>query len=120
MRRRLIAGILLWAAMASGTAAQTPPATQDTVSREEYDRLKQDQDALRREVESLRQERGAPAPATAPASQAAEAAQPATTEDVDDLQRQIKDLKDQVHRVLPGTEHLIIAGDAAVGFVTQR
>ena len=75
--------------------------TQPTVSREEYESLK-------REVEALRAQSN---PTTAPS---------ATAEDVNDLDRQIQELKDQVHRALPGMEHLVIAGDAAVGFVTQR
>ncbi len=41
-------------------------------------------------------------------------------EDLDDIFRQMRTLEHQVHSSLPGTEHLLIAGDAAVGFTNQR
>lgn len=37
-------------------------------------------------------------------------------EDLEDMHRRMHILEDQVHRALPGTEHLVIAGDGAVTF----
>ncbi|HZL36287.1 MAG TPA: cytochrome c [Tepidisphaeraceae bacterium] len=45
---------------------------------------------------------------------------PVTQDDLDELNRKIRGLQDQIRSAIPGTEHLVIAGDAAVGFTNQR
>jgi hypothetical protein len=132
MNKRLgLLAPLLPLALAAGVYAQAPPpaAGQNTVSREEYDKLKQEQDALRREVQELRQqirtERTAPAgqaqPPTAPRSAAvAQPAEAATREDVDDLEKEIKKVRDELRRNVLGTSQFVLAGDASVGFTSRK
>ena len=129
---------LLPAAMAAGAYAQATPSsssppTQNAVSREEYDKLKQQQDALRQEVqelrEQLRRERAAPAPqpptaaksaAPAPTTPTAQPSDAVTREDVDDLEKQIKTVRDEVNRNRLGTSQFLLAGDAAVGLTMRK
>ncbi len=129
---------LLPAALAAGVHAQATPASssppsQNAVSREEYDKLKQQQDALRQEVqelrEQLRRERAAPAPQTptaarsaagAPTTPTAQPSDAVTREDVDDLEKQIKTVRDEVNRNRLGTSQFLIAGDAAVGLTMRK
>jgi hypothetical protein len=121
---------------ASSSPPSQPPASQNAVSREEYDKLNQSQDELRREVQALREqlqrERAAPppagqAPATAPAPPAAGTAAPATqpseavtSEDFDEMDKQIKSLRQEVDRNRFGTSQFHLAGDAAVGFTARK
>ena len=97
--------------------AQDPAATQPApISREEYERLLRDQAQMRQELDQLKAQKAA-----APSQDNASAAsQPVTQEDLQDVQSQIDKLAGQVHSGLPGTEHLVIAGDAAVGFINQQ
>ncbi|HZL37683.1 MAG TPA: hypothetical protein VFC78_20365 [Tepidisphaeraceae bacterium] len=108
-------------------ARETPPASQPTVSRQEYQRLLQQQEAMRREIEQLKADRAAPAtqPVAAPVTytpgSGTTSENPAVTaEDFDDLDNRLRKLARQVHGASPGTEHLLMAGDAAVGFTNQR
>ena len=99
---RLAACMLLIAIVAPKLLAEAPPPTsQPAVTREEYERLRQEVEELRRHA------------ASAPAAEHDGAAHS------DDLEQQLQELRDQVHSALPGTEHLLIAGDAAVGFVNR-
>lgn len=102
---------MLWALARAESAT---PTTQDYVSREEYERLRHDQESLRNELDALRRERAGAG------SQVTPVTQPAADAPLEDLQRQLDDLRDQVHRGLPGTEHFLLLGDASVGFSTQR
>jgi len=112
----LLAAILIPTAVARAQDASTQP-----VSRQEFEQWKQEQDALRREVAQLRAERAATQPSTPAASEpAAGGQQPVTQDDLDEVDRKIRELRDDVHRALPGVEHFVILGDAAVGFVSQR
>ena len=103
-----------------------PATSQITLTPAQVQQILKNQEDLRREVEQLKAERAAsqPAatqPAAAQAANGAEAAPaPVTQDDLDEIQRQLKQVKEQVHSALPGTEHLVIAGDAAVGFVNQQ
>src|SRR5689334_16334158 len=126
---------------AEGTAtmAPSPPAAaqSDTVSRAEYEQLKRDQDELRREIAELKKERlqrqqqeaaapsivtppggrpiAVPAPSAGGASPTAAAATPSTRdEDLDEIDRTLRDLKFQLREYRLGTEKLVIAGDAAI------
>ena len=113
MKRLILFMILL---LSPPVWAQQTPATQPApVSREEYERLLRDQAQMRQELEQLKSQR----PATSPENQAA-ASQPVSQEDLQDVQNQIDKLAGQVHGALPGTEHLVIAGDAAIGFINQQ
>jgi hypothetical protein len=78
------------------------------VSREEYDALKAQQQQMQRELEQLRQQRGGGTDRGAAHSPA------------DELDDALQSIRDDVHRAMPGTEHLVILGDASVGFVSQR
>jgi hypothetical protein len=111
-------------------AAQTGPTTQPAVSRQEYEQLLRQQELMRQEILQLRAERNSPATqpaitfarprqlAATPAN--ASASQAVTQEDLDDLEHQLHKVTDQVHSALPGTEHLVIAGDAAITFANLQ
>jgi hypothetical protein len=110
-------------AMAALARAAAPPAASDSVSRKEYEQLLREQAQMRQELEQLKAERRVPAtsqPASQAASPAGDVVQPVSQSDFDDLDARLRKLGDQVHSALPGTEHLVIAGDAAVGFINQR
>ena len=126
----VVAGLLI--VVTARAQAQAPPPAQGTVSREEYDKLKREQDQMRQEIEDLKRAlkqpealpaKPAPAP-SAPAAQPAPTAQPSaeapTAEDFDDLQKQLKDVKNQLDAARPGGSSLVIAGDMDVGFTLQH
>lgn len=137
MRKLPIAMAISVATLATLPAvAQTappPPTNQgDTVSRSEYDALKRDHDELRREVEELRRERqAATTPSTGAAARGqvttgvtpapAPGASPyATQEDLEEIDKTIHDIQSQLHEFHFGTDKLVIAGDAAFGFQSQK
>ena len=111
-------------------AAQTDPTTQPGVSRQEYEQLLRQQELMRQEIQQLKAERNAPAtqpttaltpassPGTLPVSPVD--AQAVTQGDLDDLDHEIHKLQDQVHSALPGTEHVVIAGDAAITYANLQ
>src|SRR5205809_4702055 len=75
MRQLLpIAGILVLAAALVARGQAPPPSpTTDTVSREEYDKLKREQDEMRKEIDDLKRalsQRPAPEAPAAPAAPA--------------------------------------------------
>jgi hypothetical protein len=120
--RLSIAAILAIAPLAS---AQAEPTTPPAVSRQEYEQLLRQQELMRQEILQLKAERTIPAtqpattltPATSPAIAPPNAAGPPVTQsDLDDLDQELSKLRDQVHSALPGSEHVVIAGDAAVTF----
>ena len=45
---------------------------------------------------------------------------PVSREEFDDLQEQLRKMQRQLHYALPGTEHLVIAGDGAVTFTNLQ
>jgi hypothetical protein len=115
---RLCALIVL---TAGAVAAQQPPPASQPVSREEYERVLREQAQMRRELDELKsaRDRGGPPAGSQPAGNPP--ASPAVTqEDIDDLDKEVRRLGQQVHGALPGTEHLVITGDAAFGFTNQR
>jgi hypothetical protein len=108
---------------------QTAPPTTDTVSRAEYEQLKKDQAELRKEIAELKRARpestpvsttptprGSPAVATAPPG----GPTAATTDDLDEIDKTLRDIKGQLREYKFGTEKLLIAGDAAFGYTAQR
>ena len=123
MRNTIVRAVwpLLMAVAAAGAAS--PPPANDSVSRQEYEKLLEQQKQMRQELEQLKAERkaGATTQPSAPAASSTDSAdQPVTRADIDDVDERLAKLGDQVHSALPGTEHLVIAGDAAVGFINQQ
>lgn len=111
------AAVSCWVVLLTLAGVARSQPTTEPVSREEYDALLREHRQMQRELEQLRAERSAPA--TRPTNDAGDD-HPVTQKDYDDLNDRLGQLADQVHAALPGTEHLLIAGDAAVGFVNQR
>ena len=127
---RIIAGVVVVIAPTM-LRAQASPKTQETVSREEYEKLKREQEQMRREIEDLKRalkQQAQPAPAApAPVATTPPGAAPTqptseapTAEDFDDLQKQLKDVKTQLDAAKPGTSKFVIAGDMDVGFSLRR
>jgi hypothetical protein len=116
MKRFIPLAAAIAIAVGSASRAQTAPTTGDTVSRAEYDRLKQEQDEMRKELEELKRQRAA--------DQAAAAKAPttgfATQDDLNDVDNTIKLIKKDLERQRIGTSQFFIAGDADVGFVASR
>jgi hypothetical protein len=83
----------------------------------EQQEMRQELDALKKQLAS----QPAPPPAVAQA-QAAPTTAPAesTAPTNDELEAEIQTLKDATDRSKPGIENLVIAGDAATGFTTQK
>jgi hypothetical protein len=99
--------------LACGVAsAQTPPASQNPPTREEYDRLRQEQEQLKQELKDLQQQRAGPT--SAPSQEVA------TREDTDELEKQIKSVRDDADRSRPGLSQFHVAGDGAFGFTAQK
>ncbi len=127
MRRSLsVAGILVLAIAVGALAQSAPPSNQGPVSREEYEKLKQQQEQTSQELEALKksvaeQKAEVPAPAEAAPRESSPSTQPApSAEDYDYLQKEVDALTDELARFRSGTSTLLIAGDMATGFTTQR
>jgi hypothetical protein len=143
MRRTLcLAGAVVLATVIAARAQDAPANNGGTVSREEYNKLKAEQDATRQEVDALkralaeeRAARAATAPAAAPPPVAPPPAAPAptaaaptrpaapeapTAEDYDALEKELRSLRETVDRALPGSSIFTIHGDMDVGFTVQR
>jgi hypothetical protein len=118
---------------AAPTGGGAPAATtQDTVSRAEYEQLKRDQDELKKELAEMKRERAlerqrqqqqqatAPPTQAAGAAAAAAAAQQQHDEDMEEIDKTLRDIKTQLHEYKLGSEKLLIAGDAFVGFTSQK
>ncbi len=121
------------AVVSAQPAPPTPPAPQNGVSREEYDKLREEQAELRRELQDLRQqlqqERAArvqpPAPSPPPVQTVAPTppaptTEYATLEDTDDIERQVKEIRQGLDRNRFGTSQFHLAGDGAFGFSAQK
>lgn len=116
----LIAAAMLaaFAASAAGAAPATLPASDPApITRQEYERLLLEQRQMRTELDQLKKERQSPPPAP---SSADPVKTPASQEDLDDVQKQVSAVREDVERYRPGAEGFFISGDAAVGFVAQR
>lgn len=109
----------------------------DFVSREEYERLKRDQDEMRRELAVLRRERaGTNAPAASPApgtpGSPGTPGGPATTEpglslsrmarqeDLDAVNQTVQEIKDDLGRYHNTDSRFLLVGDAAFGYSSPR
>ncbi len=111
-------------ALSPAGGQDAPPVREGTVSRAEYEQLKKDHEELKREFAELKKARQAEVATTRPqpqlVAQPQGGATPATSDDLDDIDKTLRELKGQLREVRPGTEKLVIAGDAAVGFTSQR
>jgi hypothetical protein len=76
------------------------------VSRAEVDQLKKDNAEMKKELADLKKTQ---TEATTNSDQ-----------DAQDFERELKSLKDDIDKARPGLEGVVIAGDAAFGFVAQR
>ena len=105
-----------------------PPAQPDTVSRAEYEQLKREQAELKKEIAELKKARQESAPVVTtptPRGQSAPIALPpgstaATTDDLDEIDKTLRDIKGQMREYKLGTEKLLLAGDAAFGYTSKR
>jgi hypothetical protein len=79
---------------------------QQPVSRQEVDQLKQDNAEMKKELADVKKVQ---------ADQAA-----ASDQDAQDNEKQMKAIQDQVNKDQPGLEGFVIAGDANIGFETQK
>lgn len=111
MKRGLAVAGFVCAAMAGGVVCGQSPPTTSYVTREEYDKLKQDYSDLRKELQAVKDQR---APAR-PAAGVNPAAGP-TDQEFDEFEKELKHVRAQSRIALPGYEGLLIAGDAAIGF----
>src|ERR1700730_9613407 len=106
---------------AGARAQQQPEPASQPVSREEYERVLREQSQMSRELDELKaaRDRGSP-PATSQPAANPRGSPPVTREDIDELDKEVRSIGQQVHSALPGTEHLLIAGDGAFGFTNRR
>jgi len=111
-----------------------PPASDDYVSRAEYDKLKAEHEAMKEELEGLKTTVRQMANGTAPAAPPAEG--PSTTKklpeegkqvvtdasshsDIDALHEEVDALKSEIKGVVPGTTRFLIAGYGTAGFTAR-
>jgi hypothetical protein len=119
------ATLVLASAVLGQEPASPPSATQPYVTWQEYQRVLNDQAEMRTELEALKKQLAtqpaapaavAQAPTAAPTTAPAESTAPTN----DELEAEIQSLKDASDRSKPGMENVVIAGDAATGFTTQK
>src|SRR5882724_325675 len=99
-------------AAASLLVATSPAIAQ--LTNEQAQQILKNQEQMRAELDALKAERAKPGPTSQPAAQVA------TQEDIDDLDKRIRQIGRQVHAALPGSEHFVLLGDAAFGFTNQK
>ncbi len=110
-------------AMASPAGAGDPPAPTTEpaapVTPEDYEalvrRLLREHTEMRAEIEQLKKERAAGGAPGIPAGQT-----PAAQSEVDDVQRQIDAIKNDLNRDRPGTGGFLLVGDASVTYSGQH
>ncbi len=100
------------APVAPGPTTSAAPGEAAPITREEYERMLQDQRDMRAELEQFKKERAAAAlpPGQTPASQ----------NDVDDINKQIAAIQKDVARDRPGFEGFTLLGDAAVHYTATH
>jgi len=117
-------------ALFSATAfAQVDPTTRPTpaggdyVTREDYDKLKREQDELRSELEAMKRERAGFVPATtapAPLAGPGHAPPSASQADLDAANESIREIKDDISRYHTADSRFTIVGDATFSYVSQK
>jgi hypothetical protein len=104
---------------ASAIYAQSSPATSQYITREEFEKYKQDQDKKHQEeIRKIREESATAKPA--PAAAAPAPAPVADNSDSEEAAKEIREIKSQVDSLRPGSSTLVIAGDADFGFTVPR
>ncbi len=87
-------------------------------------RLLREHEEMRTEIEQLKGQRGAPSTQTGTTTVRPQvpsvASGAARQDDLEDVQKQVDAIKNDLSRVKPGIEGVFIAGDAFVGFSSQR
>jgi hypothetical protein len=101
-----LATILVGLFLLSSTRGQDNPNNTQPVSREEFEQLKKDNAEMKKELADLKHGQ---------VQQAASADQ-----DAQDYETQLKIVRDLAERSKPGLEGFVLAGDANMGFQTQR
>lgn len=125
------AWLLLFAIAPLAAIAQPKPAPDpapgDWVSRKEYDQLKADNEALKHRLDQIEQRLAQPPPvAVQPATPAPGVGKPlpappaVTAEDLDAIEKEMHDVRDQMRANKLGSETFVLAGDAAFGFAAAR
>jgi len=104
--KTILCGLLIAAPLLVSTAHAQEAATSQPISRQEFDELKKDNAEMKQELAEIKKQQ---------ADQASNADQ-----DAADYDKALKDLTAQVDKDKPGAEGLVIAGDSAFGFMTQR
>lgn len=109
--------------------AAAPPPSSDYVSRAEYDKLKAEHEAMKKELETLQaavrqMAKGAvlAAPAEGPAKTAPEGKEVASAPPgaaMDDLRQEVETLKTQVKETFPGSTKFLLAGYGTAGFTAR-
>jgi len=110
-------------------AAPSPPSS-DYISRAEYDKLKAEHEAMKKEMAELKTAVRQMANGTAPAAPAegpstVKATVPdgkqivSTTAATDELRQDVETLKTQVKETFPGTTKLLLAGYGTAGFTAR-
>lgn len=115
--RRMVSFICLCMLLLAFPGIARSQSTTAPVTHEEYDALLRQQEQMRREIEQLKAQRSAP---TTRQADQPDDERALTHKDYDDLDDRLRQLADQVHASLPGSEHFLVAGDAAIGFVNQH
>ena len=126
----LFAGVFL---LLSGTsiygqdAQPSPPPSDKSVSREEYEKLKSELDELKVQMAELVKNKSAPTPA-APAegpsgdskSVAADGKEIAQSDEIAELRDQLAKVKDSAESIRPGTTNFLLTGYAFAGFESRK
>lgn len=112
-------------------AQENKPATEDYVSRAEYDKLKSEHEAMKQELEGLKTavrqmaSGTVPAPAEGPSTttktpEGKQVATEATPQsDLDALHEEVDALKSEIKGVVPGTTKFLLAGYGTGGFTAR-
>lgn len=99
----VLVGAAAFADPVPATQPSAPMAPGDYVSRSEYERVLQNQAAMQKQIDQLNSQR----------AQEAASNDQATN---DELDKEMQEIKDEVHRYHSGLESVVIAGDGDVGY----
>jgi hypothetical protein len=106
MFRKLSGAMIMGLLMLSPSWGRENPPTSQPVSRQEFEEMKKDNAEMKQELNDIKKQQ---------ADQAANADQ-----DAEDTEHAIKQVENKVQTALPGLDGFVLAGDAAIGFQTQK